>query len=261
MIKTKDQITEEISQLAKQKEYALPDVRTFSQIVFNELLKKHKLNEKERNYIIDNFSFLLEEYRNLSWTISQKLQEERYMKMYKHIVSEQIKEKNIEESKIADFLLNDREIFLYKYQLDMSLTQSYRSRTGTSFEHIIEYLFNLLNYEFETQTADVQGKPDFLFPNKKLYMSNPSECIIIGAKTKIRERYRQIVNEGNKETRHFCFTLGEDLTIDVIEGAKQLDLYFVIPSEVKISKYKMNDIFSYEEFIKNVLEPFHTESD
>ena len=257
MSKTKDQIKEEISKLTKQKEYLLPTVRTFSQIVFKELKKQLDLDGKERSYIINNFSFLVEQYRHLSWKISQKLQEERYMNMFKYIVSEQTKERNIKESEMANFLLNDKEIFLYKYQLDISLTQSYKSRTGIGFEHIIEYLFDLLNYDFETQTGDVQGKPDFLFPSKELFNSNPSDCIIIGAKTNVRERYRQIVNEGNKLTRHFCFTLGDDLTNDVITKAKKLDLFFAIPTEVKNSKYKTKDIFSYEEFIKNVLEPFH----
>jgi hypothetical protein len=256
MVITKQIIKNEISKLNNTKEFKSPSSKVISELIFKELTNKHDFLNKDRSYIINNFSEILNEYRDLDWQILSSILEPKYQKMYKHFVNSEASKKNINKVDLTEFLLNDIDLFHYKYQLDISLSQSYKSRAGTSFEYIIEYLFELLNFEFEAQPKEVRGKPDFLFPTVEKYNNNPEDCLIIGAKTKIRERYRQIVSEGNSKASHYCFTLGEDLNESVINKGIKLGLIFVIPQNLKQEKFENKNIYSFEQFIKEHLENF-----
>jgi len=253
---TKQEITKEISKLNNTKKFKSPSSKEISKLIFEGLTKKHDFKIKDRSYIINNFSKILYEYRNLDWQILSRILEPKYQEMYRYFVQSEAKKKNINKSELAEFLLNDIDLFHYKYQLDMSLSQSYKSRAGTSFEYILEYLFELLNLEFVTQPKEVRGKPDFLFPNIKKYNDSPEDCLIVGAKTKVRERYRQIVSEGNSKVPHYCFTLGEDLNESIINKGVKLGLIFVIPKKLKKEKFNKNNIYSFEEFLEGFLEKY-----
>ncbi|HOE68532.1 MAG TPA: type II restriction endonuclease [Candidatus Omnitrophota bacterium] len=79
----------------------------------------------------------------------------------------------------------------------LSLAQSRKPRAGSAFEGMIGNLFRRLKYPFAEQQV-INGKPDFLMPNRKHYDVNPMDCIIFTVKTTLRERWRQIVTEGTR---------------------------------------------------------------
>lgn len=256
MVKTKKEIIAEISELSKTKEFKFPETKTFSKIIFKEINKNHQLKKKNRSYILTNFSAIIEEYRDLDWKILQKLMIDRYMKMFKHIVDKNAKEKGIKKEELSEFILNDKEIFLYKYQLDMSLSQSYRPRAGKGFEFIIEELFQKLNYKFLPQPKNIQGNPDFIFPSEDEYEKDTSKCMIIGAKTTIRNRWKEIITEGDNKVKKFCLTIGDDLSDAQAKAAMKGRLFFVCPKKLKESKFSKNkNILSFEEFLIKVVEP------
>ncbi|MDA9757206.1 type II restriction endonuclease [Acidimicrobiaceae bacterium] len=249
----KDEITDEVKNLKDSKQFKAASTEKISQLIFKELEKEYRFEERNEDFIIDNFSNILKDYRDLDWEILQRHLKPKYLEMFKHIVDKHSKDNDIKENELLDFVLNDSVLFDYKYQLDQSLTQSYKSRSGKSFEYILQFLFDKIGYEYTAQNKNIEGKPDFLFPSIKEYIDNPSKCLIIGAKTKVRERYKQIVTEGNKDVAHFCFTLGEDLQPKKIQNGKALGLTFVVPKNIKEENNKEDNLYSFEEFLLNKL--------
>lgn len=79
---------------------------------------------------------------------------------------------------------------------EQSLSQGRRTRAGGSPQTHFEYLLRLLGYsgEFETQTV-LNGKVDFLFPNREAWKRDRQRCIIVSVKRSLRERYKQVFEE------------------------------------------------------------------
>lgn len=139
----------------------------------------------------------------------------------------------------------------------LSVSQSRKSRAGSTFEDIIRELFKRLDYPFDEQQI-INGKPDFLMPGRAYYDQNAMECIVFTAKRTLRERWRQIVTEGTKGLGFFLATIDVDVSENNLDEMKKNKIYLVVPAQLKtrIEHYKnAGNVISFEDFFEGYLDP------
>jgi len=139
----------------------------------------------------------------------------------------------------------------------LSIAQSRKQRAGKAFEDIIKILFRMLEYPFDEQQV-INGKPDFLMPNRTHYDENAMDCIIFTAKRTLRERWRQIVTEGTRGLGFYLATMDKNITDSQLTEMRRNRIYLVMPEAVKGSKEhytRATNVLSFEEFFAHHLDP------
>ena len=142
-------------------------------------------------------------------------------------------------------------------RLYMTISQSRRSRAGRAFEGIIKGLFAQSHYPFDEQPV-INGKPDFIFPSKKYYMTNPQDCIIFTAKRTLRERWKQILIEGTRVTGFFLATIDKKISENQLEEMNKNHIRLVVPESIKKNRYATApNVITFKDFIEFYLEPVY----
>ena len=108
-----------------------------------------------------------------------------------------------------------------------------KSRAGKSLEHHLADIFthNQLIFEEQAVTED-NKKPDFLFPNAECYhnLRFPAEdLIILGAKTTCKDRWRQVLTEGDRVDIKYLFTLQQGISKNQLKEMHDSHLSLVVP--------------------------------
>lgn len=132
-----------------------------------------------------------------------------------------------------------------------------KSRAGKSLEHHLEAIFdaNKLTYEPQAKTEG-NKKPDFIFPSGREYHdpSYPIERIIVlAAKTTCKDRWRQILNEAdrNRGRTHFLVTLQQGNTPAQLKEMQEENVQLIVP-KAYIKAYPpefRGDIWSLKQFL------------
>lgn len=204
-------------------------------------------------YLKRNFSNLVEELQIDAYEIYLKAEE----KEGKRVINKVLKERVSENSSVTDVIEESAKMFKELDKFFLSLTQSRRPRAGKAFEIILKTLFKKIKYPFDEQQV-INGKPDFLMPNKNYYERNAMDCIIFTAKRTLRERWRQIVTEGTQGLGFFLATIDDAITKPQLEEMKKNRIYLVVPVRIKSnnSKYLESDnVITFEEFFEHHLDP------
>ncbi|MEJ5252728.1 MAG: hypothetical protein HPY54_01125 [Chthonomonadetes bacterium] len=142
---------------------------------------------------------------------------------------------------------------------EQSLSQGRCTRAGGSPQTHFEYLLRLLGYsgEFETQTV-LNGKVDFLFPNREAWKRDRQRCIIVSVKRSLRERYKQVFEElgitgGLSVYLLVTETLEEakkDLAHSKIGKLKEQNIYLVVRDAVKQNLFPSESrVFGFSDFL------------
>lgn len=143
-------------------------------------------------------------------------------------------------------------IMPYLYQLSLSTTNSRRSRAGQTFEQIIEKILEILEYPYDNQSDlgnsfyrdNHLGKMvDVIIPSKEEYEAKRSRCMMITAKTTLRERWQEVIEELQRTglPHIYLLTLDSSLTSSVVTTLKQYNVTLVVYDEVKSSKFSKNE--------------------
>ena len=189
----------------------------------------------DRKYIKKNFSALVEKLEAEAYRIYLSEQKAAWKKAIRFYFDNNLKNTATYEQTVehvgASFDVFDA-FFL-------SVSQSRKSRAGSTFEDIIKELFKRLDYPFDVQQV-INGKPDFLMPGRAYYDKNAMECIVFTAKRTLRERWRQIVTEGTKGLGFFLATIDADVSENNLDEMKRNKIYLVVPASLKneIEHYK-----------------------
>ena len=114
-----------------------------------------------------------------------------------------------------------------------SMTNRRRSRSGRSLELHLEAIFKEEGLKFEAQ-AIIEGgkKPDFLFPSRAAYLDSSFETEnlrILGVKTILRERWRQVQTEADRIAIKHLFTLQEGVSLAQFRQITEAGLRLVVP--------------------------------
>lgn len=114
-----------------------------------------------------------------------------------------------------------------------------KSRAGKSLEHHLATIFTVAQLEYEEQAVTEDNKkPDFLFPNGKVYhnlLFPTDKLVFLGAKTTCKDRWRQVLNEANRIETKYLFTLQQGISKNQLREMKHENLKLVVPASYRKS--------------------------
>lgn len=105
-----------------------------------------------------------------------------------------------------------------------------KSRAGRSLELHLAKVFDeeLVTYE-RGATTEGNRKPDFLFPSGKAYRAG-KPTRMLGVKTSVKDRWRQVLDEAARIAEKHLFTLSEGISPDQFSQMRGAGLRLVIPA-------------------------------
>ena len=155
--------------------------------------------------------------------------------------------------------MRDRELGIEQFlALANSVTNRRRSRSGRSLELHLAAIFEEEGLEFDAQAKTEGGKkPDFLFPSQSAYWDSGADAKglrMLGVKTNLRERWRQVQTEANRIEIKHLFTLQEGVSSSQYDQMRDAGLRLVVPRQFHRS-YPANirpELLSLAEFVDEV---------
>ncbi len=191
-----------------------PETKAMAEAARNCYNKACNISEKHYSSIPDT---LILEWIDTEYTIFKSLEEKIYAKIC-----------GSPFSSIDDFIKTANEILNRR-----------KSRAGKSLEHHLSAIFNHNNLIFEEQAVTEDNKkPDFLFPNSKLYhnFKFPSEYLaVLGAKTTCKDRWRQVITEADRVDTKYIFTLQQGISKNQLKEMGDSNVKLVVPAKYKSS--------------------------
>jgi hypothetical protein len=151
-------------------------------------------------------------------------------------------------------------VFPYFYELSLSTTNSRRSRAGKTFESLIEKILTIREIPFDNQSQlgtsffkehNLGKKVDLIIPGRFAYEQKRTSCGIISAKTSLRERWQEVVEELNRSnTRHiYLATLDESISDNQLQLMRNYSITLVVRESEKMTKFKnAGTVESFQQF-------------
>ena len=179
------------------------------------------------------------------------------------LLKEYIKKTNIKFSKnFDDDLCNlignyTGSIMPYLYALDLSTTNSRRSRSGKTFEAIIKFLIkDVYGYPFDDQSTVAEGFfqeqgigkiVDGIIPGKNSYINNRAKTLIITMKTSLRERWQEVAEEMRRTNipQIYLLTVDKTLTASKLKTMAHQNICIVNYDSVKEQYKKHSNVISF----------------
>lgn len=183
----------------------------------------------------------------MSWMEREEL---LFKTLEKVIVKERLKEGFGEDG-------TDVEEFI---KLSLSIQNRRKSRAGFSFENNLAVLFSMNSVDFSHgAVTERNNKPDFVFPNIKLYHSddvNVELLSMLGVKTTAKDRWRQILAEAAKISRKHLVTLEPAISRNQTAEMRASNLQLVIPEPLypTYTTDQQQELLSLKEFIAMVVD-------
>lgn len=141
-------------------------------------------------------------------------------------------------------------------QYSLSVQNRRKARAGLAMERHLESIFRANSLKFSRNPiTELKKRPDFIFPAIQCYRKRefPAKYLThLGAKTSVKERWRQVVTEADRiEQKHLC-TLDTSISEDQLKEMSSLHVKLVIPAPSLSQGYSEN-IISLHEFILQTL--------
>jgi hypothetical protein len=106
-----------------------------------------------------------------------------------------------------------------------------KSRAGRSLELHLAKVFDEEGVHYETgETTEGNRKPDFVFPSIAAYRAG-APTRMLGVKTSVKERWRQVLDEAARIPDKHLFTLSEGVSPDQFNQMEGAHLALVVPRE------------------------------
>lgn len=145
----------------------------------------------------------------------------------------------IEERLRAGFLTSgsiDVEGFV---SFSLSIHGRRKSRAGYSLEHHLASVFEAHDLKFDRNGKTEGSKqPDFLFPGAAEYhnpLFDAEALTLLGVKTTCKDRWRQVLSEGQRVGRKHLLTLEAGISSNQTNEMRSADLQLVVPSPIQPS--------------------------
>lgn len=137
----------------------------------------------------------------------------------------------------------------YIYQLSLSTTNSRRSRSGKTFEVLMETLFDIFEYPYGNQSSvgnatyeesNLGKKVDLIVPSIEAYTQNRPKCAVVTMKTSLRERWQEVAEELNRTNvpHIYLLTVDKSVTANTVQIMKRYNITLVLYKTEKESKFK-----------------------
>lgn len=144
-------------------------------------------------------------------------------------------ERHLLERDLAPYLRGDLDVDGV-LRTTMSAFQRRKSRAGTAFEHQLEYLFKGWGISYSAQPyTEGKSKPDFIMPSIEAYRNPlyPAEKLtMLGAKTTVKERWRQMLEEADRIENKHLITLDVAVSTEYTDSMRRHSLQLVVPRPV-----------------------------
>ena len=118
----------------------------------------------------------------------------------------------------------------------LPITQRRRSRGGRSLELHLRKIFQEEKVPFSWQpVVDTNKRPDFLFPSEAAYrdLSFPSDRLrMLAAKSTVRERWRQVLEEADRIGTKHLLTLQEGVSEKQFQAMQDAGVQLVAPERL-----------------------------
>lgn len=115
----------------------------------------------------------------------------------------------------------------------MSVINRRKSRAGRSLELQLATVFEEETVPFESQVTTEPGSVvDFLFPSLDRYQAaaaGDTGIHLLAVKTTLKDRWRQVLQEGRKVSPKHLFTLDEGVTLATYQDMKSRGVQLVVP--------------------------------
>lgn len=144
-------------------------------------------------------------------------------------------------------------------EYSLSVQNRRKSRRGYSLQNHLGQVFQLHEVRFTAQGRTERGnRPDFLFPGEGAYHDpdfDPARLTMLGAKSTLKDRWRQILVEADRiPVKHLCTLetrISEAQAADI--AAKQIVLVVPEPLAVAYSEAQRQSTLNLEGFIQLTL--------
>jgi len=153
-------------------------------------------------------------------------------------------------------------IFPYIYKISLSNTNSRRSRAGKTFESIVYKVYDILEYDFDSQSKvgrktftelGLGKKVDSILPNISCYEQRRNKTIIGTMKTSLRERWQEVAEEieRTKIPEIHLLTVDEDIAKSKAQEMANHNIIVVAYDWVANSESlaPMKNIISFEDYL------------
>ena len=153
--------------------------------------------------------------------------EEALFRAYeRHVVSERLNEGFGEGGENVDEFIS----------FSLSVQNRRKSRVGHAFENHLSAIFDHKKLRYEKggrkRVTENKSKPDFLFPGFDEY-HNPNfpidRLFLLGAKTTCKDRWRQVLAEGQRLNRKYLATLEPGISVTQTSEMASQGLELVVP--------------------------------
>lgn len=124
---------------------------------------------------------------------------------------------------------------------------------GYALQNHLEAIFDNSGLRYESQVVtEGKRKPDFIFPNGRSYRNPDFESELLtflGAKSSLKDRWRQILNEAARiKTKHLC-TLQQTTSRDQLHEMEEESVILVVPEPLAYNYSSCNNVITLGEFI------------
>jgi hypothetical protein len=233
-------------------------------------------NKKNKEYFLSNATEYVYEMREAVWQEFLLIEKHFTAKMAEALVGGSNRGLNKLKKHLSTSRLSDNEKvkkIIYDfikifgdniYDLNLSNTQSRRSRAGNEFEYIIYKLlihskiFNddqgiLGNERF--REAGLGKLVDCVVPGVMEYDIEKHKCALISMKTTLRERWAEVPEELSRTGAQsmYLLTLDESISDDKINTIYSHNVHLVVPDDEKKHKYAGNPkVYGLTDFIQEL---------
>lgn len=143
----------------------------------------------------------------------------------------------------------------------LSVQNRRKSRVGHAFENHLGFVFQLHGLPFEkgsgTRVTENRAKPDFLFPDFMAYHDpdyRVERIFLLGAKTTCKDRWRQVLSEGDRLKRKYLATLEAGISSSQTDEMRAKELQLVVPAPIHVSYNEAQKewLYTMSDFISEV---------
>lgn len=156
------------------------------------------------------------------------------------IAFRQWERRKIERKLKTGFRGEDGEIDVDEFlRFSQSLRQSRVSRAGGALQYHVAEVLRQNGLEFTSQAKVDKGeRPDFLFPSQEAYEDpdfDAENLRLLGVKNTAKDRWRQVLAEGDRVERKHLLTMEEGISETQTELMEEDRLQLIVPAPIQSS--------------------------
>lgn len=116
-----------------------------------------------------------------------------------------------------------------------SIMNRRKSRAGWSLENHVEHILTEAKIPYTARPSEVEGEPDILIPSVEAYMDKKyprDRLCLLGVKTTCKDRWRQVLHEGEGITRKHLLTMQRGISEKQLKQMTKAKVTLIVPESL-----------------------------